>query len=225
METVPGGSTSDWGKYIANMKEIEKRFKDTGERQTVLLENWGIKLAHKFLVEVHVPAQLNEIVKLMEHVQKPTTTTTTGSETEEESEGEHTSTTFAHADFTLEGWPVPETWNDARQSLLDRGYTIRPLDAYIHQKDKPIRPSRYERKLKGALAHVSFIVVAYRFAREKRIRFSALARRIIVLARPASTSATTAQTGKRKTSPVSPVDAESDSKKPKLSSPAEGEKE
>ncbi|KAM6488902.1 hypothetical protein JOM56_015633 [Amanita muscaria] len=70
VETVPGGSTSDWGKYIANMKEIEKRFKDTGERQTVLLENWGIKLAHKFLVEVHVPAQLDEIVKLMEHVQK-----------------------------------------------------------------------------------------------------------------------------------------------------------
>ncbi|KIL66498.1 hypothetical protein M378DRAFT_177839 [Amanita muscaria Koide BX008] len=193
-DTILGG-TSTWTKYVANIKSIEKLYKDTkASRQSVLLENWGIKLSHKFLVD------------------KPAPVATTDSDTEEEGEADRASPADTiHPQFTLENWPVPESWDSARLSLLDRGYSIRPLEAYIHKKEEPIRPSRYERKLKGAIAHVSFIILAYKFAQDNRIRFSAVARRITVLITPTATASR--GKGKRK---ETETEAEDTHKKPKL---------
>ncbi|KIL55394.1 hypothetical protein M378DRAFT_17987 [Amanita muscaria Koide BX008] len=202
-ETMLGGQSSEWEKYLANVKSLEKLFKDSAkgtgankQRDSLVLENWGLKLAHKFLVEA--PAS-------------------EGSDHDSDAEeGASASKAEVPFDLTLEGWPVPDTWSEARQALIDRNYAIQPLNAFVHNTARPIRPSRYERRLKGAIAHVSFMVLAYKFERDGRIRFSAVARKITVLVPPASVAAASSA-GKEKRK--SPDEASgSGSKKPRLSS-------
>ncbi|KIL54766.1 hypothetical protein M378DRAFT_18569 [Amanita muscaria Koide BX008] len=181
-ETVLGGSAPEWDKYVANLKAIEKRYKpppksiassSAPKQQSALLDDSVLKLSHKFLLEK--PEKLE------------TASSSNDSETGKGT-SEPASEIFVHPELTLENWPVPDSWNIARETLLARNYAIQPLNAYVRGKEKLIRPSRYEQKLKGAVAHVAFTIMAYRFAQENRVRFVAVAQRITVLFPPARAS-------------------------------------
>ncbi|KAM6488861.1 hypothetical protein JOM56_015681 [Amanita muscaria] len=128
---------------------------------------------------------------------------------------------MSFTEFTLEGWPVPDSWNDARETLLEKDYATRPLNAYLHGKTDPIRPSRYERRLKGAIAHVSFIFLAFKFDKEQRIRFSAIVRQmsqITVLERPKkATARISVEKRKEKDATAATPATEPPTKKAKLS--------
>ncbi|KAM6492486.1 hypothetical protein JOM56_012210 [Amanita muscaria] len=151
------------------------------QHDSLVLENWGLKLAHKFLVEA--PAS-------------------EGSDHDSDAEeGASASKAEVPFDLTLEGWPVPDTWSEARQALIDRNYAIQPLNAFVHNTARPIRPSRYEQRLKGAITHVSFMVLAYKFERDGCIRFSAVARKITVLVPPASVAAASSAGKEKQKSP------------------------
>ncbi|KIL60595.1 hypothetical protein M378DRAFT_180395 [Amanita muscaria Koide BX008] len=181
-ETVLDGTLQDWKKYVSTVRTLESQFKDTRkatssgiEHQSILIEDWGIKISHKFLTEKPESAKRDSSDEDSE-------TETGGLPCDIQPNRRQDLTSFT--EFTLEKWPVPDSWSDARETLLERNYAIRPLQAYLHGKTELIRPSRYERKLKGAIAHVSFILLAYNFEKDKRVRFSAVARRITVLVPP-----------------------------------------
>ncbi|KIL66811.1 hypothetical protein M378DRAFT_177642 [Amanita muscaria Koide BX008] len=201
-DTVLGGTPTEWAKYIANLKVIEAKMEQKGMTpQSVSSEDQcSLKLTHKFLVE------------------KPEKIETAYSEDESDTGKAETDTgsdkDLPH-EFTLEGWPVPDSWNRARETLLEKNYAIEPLNAFVYGKDTPIRPSRYEQKLKGAVAHVAFNLIAYKFQKERRIRFIAVAKRITVLIPPVSTAKPRA---KRKAE--TEEDNQSSQKKRELESPS-----
>ncbi|KAM6492967.1 hypothetical protein JOM56_011101 [Amanita muscaria] len=165
--TVLGGTPTEWAKYMTNLNAIEAKMEQKGMTpQSVLSEDCSLKLTHKFLVD------------------KPEKIDTMNSEDESDTgkaEIDTASDKELPHEFTLEGWPVPDSWNTARETLLEKNYAIEPLNAFVYGKNKLIRPSRYEQKLKGAVAHVAFNLIAYKFQKDRRICFIAVAKRITVL--------------------------------------------
>ena len=62
-------------------------------------------------------------------------------------------------------------------------HTVVPIPAYSADGN-PIRPEDYERRLRGAVVEVQFVIYSYFIKRDRRTTFSAVVRDIEVLRPP-----------------------------------------